>query len=79
VMALVLVACLPGHGGHGSEHQHFSLPGGPAVVAIALAGWVSARLVLARRAPGSWSRASLVSGAVVAATLALMLALCALH
>jgi hypothetical protein len=82
VMVLVLVACLPGHSGHGSAsvHQHFSLPGGPAIVVVVLAAWLAARLLLARSArirPGAWSRASLVSGAIVAASLALMLAVCA--
>jgi hypothetical protein len=89
VMALVLVTCLPSQhaagtlapGSHGL-HDHFSLPGGPALVVIVLAAWAAARLALARRGQGcipsrGWSRASLVSGAIVAASLALMLAVCA--
>ena len=113
VMALVLVACLPGHIGHAGTpaaagagvHQHFSLPGGPVLVVIVLAAWVVARLLLARRGgdgrlllvgrrgagggggrpagirpsvirSSGWSRASLVSGGIVAASLALMLAFC---
>jgi hypothetical protein len=103
VMALVLLACLPGHqgaegGGAHTVHDHFSLPGGPALVCVALAAWIAARIVLARRGARGvgrsggvargwgvrgrdfvrgWSRTSLVSAALVAASVALMLAFCA--